>query len=91
MIDGFGYFFFNFLFDSVGEFGTWADELTLRDADVVRATGVGGAVVVGGGIREVGMDDNGAIVRSELDRASQVAGGACEDFAVGCSAAVFLG
>lgn len=40
MIERFGYFFFNFLFDSVGEFWAWADELTLRDANVVRASGV---------------------------------------------------
>lgn len=35
------------------------------------------------------MDDDGAVVRSELDRAAKVAGGACEDFAVSCSATRF--
>ena len=88
-VESFVDFLFDFLFDGVGEFGTWTDELTLRDADVVRATGVVGAVVVGGGIREVGMDDDGAVVRGVLDRAAEVACWAGEDFAVSCSATRF--
>ena len=72
-------FFCDFLFNSSGEFGAFADELTLRDADVVGASGVGGALVVGGGVWEVGMDDDGAVADGELDGTAEVAGGACED------------
>ena len=86
VVESFVDFLFDFLFKSIGELGVFADELTLRDADVVRATGVGGAVVVGGGIREVGMDDDVAVVRGVLDRSAEVACWACEDLATTCSA-----
>lgn len=66
-----------------------ADELPLRNADVSGAAGAGGAVVVGGGVGEVGVDDHIAVVGRGLDGAAEVACGAGEDFASGGRAASF--
>lgn len=50
------------------------------------ASGIVGALVMGGGIRQVAFDGNGAIARSKLYGAPEVAGGAGEYLALTCSA-----
>lgn len=74
-------FLFNFLFEGIGKLEAFADEPTLRDADIVRTPGVGGTVVVGGCVREVGMDGDGAVAGGGLDGTTEVACGTGEDLA----------
>lgn len=81
-VKGFRDFFCDFLFDGGGEFGAFADEPALRDADVVGTSGVGGALVVGGGVWEVAFDGDGAVAGYELDGASEVACGTGKDLAL---------
>ena len=50
------------------------------------ASGIVGALVMGGGIRQVAFDGNGAVARSKLYGAPEVAGGAGENLALtGCT------
>ena len=85
-VKGFRDFFCDFLFDGGGEFGAFADEPALRDADVVGTSGVGGALVVGGGVWEVAFDGYGAVAGYGLDGAAKVASGTGKDLALAGSA-----
>ena len=85
-VKGFRDFFCYILLNGGGQFRAFADEATLGDADVIGASGIVGALVMGGGVWQVAFDGYGTVAGDELNGTSEVASGAGENLALtGCT------